>query len=495
MRLSEITEIAPLLQGKPPGILFSGVQCDSRRVRPGDIFVAIKGAKDEGANYAEAAIAKGAVAVVSETPLRDGIKPVVLVHDARCALSVLAAAVNGWPSREMKVYGITGTNGKTTTAWVLREMLRAGGSNPGLLSTVQVEYAGREIPAARTTPDACELQSLLAAMRGSGCDSAVMEVSSHALDQKRVGAVRFAGAVFTNLSQDHLDYHGTMEAYFHTKSLMFTRLAQENPGASAVCCIEDGSGYGRRMAEIIAGLPLKLVTCGLAADAEIRAEDIALTTRGGRFVMVLPDGQRLTLRVRLAGRYNVANMLCAASMALAVGVPLDAVVKVLETVEPRWGRLERVPANTPAAVFVDYAHTDDALTNVLGTLREMTAGRLIVVFGCGGNRDRGKRPKMGAACARLADRLIVTSDNPRREDPLEIIGEIMQGVPDGADCIIEVDRRAAIRQALLSAVEGDVVLVAGKGHESFQELADRTVPFDDRSVVIEEAAGLISDAG
>ncbi len=489
MRFSEITELAELLQDKPPNVVFSGVQCDSRRVRPGDVFAAVKGAKEDGANYAEAAFAKGAVAVLSETPLHDNIKPVVLVKDVRRALAVLAAAVNGWPSREMKVYGITGTNGKTTTAGLLCEMLRAGGSNPGLLTTVQVEYGDRVIPSARTTPDACELQALLAAMRGSGCDSAVMEVSSHALDQQRVAAVRFAGAVFTNLSQDHLDYHGTMDAYFDAKKLMFTRLAQESPGAPAVCCIEEGQGYGRRMAEMVAGLPLKLVTCGLTTDAGIRAEDVALTTGGGRFVMVLPDGQRLPLNVHLAGRYNVANMLCAAALAFEAGVPLEAVVKVLESAVPRWGRLERVPAKTPATVFVDYAHTDDALANVLGTLREMTPGRLVVVFGCGGDRDRSKRPKMGAACAKLADCLIITSDNPRREDPLDIIRDIMAGVPEGAEYSIEPDRRAAIRQALRMAGAGDVVLVAGKGHEPFQELADRTVPFDDRVVVMEEAAG------
>ncbi|MDD4101684.1 MAG: UDP-N-acetylmuramoyl-L-alanyl-D-glutamate--2,6-diaminopimelate ligase [Kiritimatiellae bacterium] len=490
MRLSEIAGIGELFEGKPPGIVFNGVQCDSRRIRPGDIFVAIKGVKEDGAGYVEAALAKGAAAVVAETPLREGVKPAIVVKDARRALALLAAAVNGWPSHQMKVYGITGTNGKTTTAWLLREMLRAGGAATGLLTTVQVEYAGREIPATHTTPDACELQSLLAQMLGSGCESAVMEVSSHALEQQRVAAVRFAGAGFTNLSQDHLDYHGTMEAYFQAKSLMFTRLAQDTPGVSAVCCIEEGQGYGRRMAEIVAGLPLKLTTCGLAADAHIRAEEIALTTDGGRFVMVLPGGQRLSLHVRMAGRYNVANMLCAATMALEAGVPLEAIITVLESAEPRWGRLERVPAKTPATVFVDYAHTDDALTNVLGTLREMTSGRLIVVFGCGGNRDRSKRPKMGAACARLADRLIVTSDNPRREDPLEIIREIMAGVPEGTDCVIEPDRRAAIRRALINVAGGDVVLVAGKGHEPFQELADRTVPFDDRRVVIAEAEAL-----
>jgi len=488
MKFSEIPELAGLLEDKPSGVSFSGVQGDSRRVRPGDLFVAITGRRDEGGKYAAAALAKGAAAVLSETPLRDIAKQVVLVKDARRALACLASALNGWPSRALKVYGITGTNGKTTTAWLLREMLRAGGANPGLLTTVQVEYRGREIPATRTTPDACELQSLLAAMQGAGCDSAVMEVSSHALHQQRVAFLRFAAAAFTNLSQDHLDYHGTMEAYFQAKLQLFAQLAEERPGAPAVCFID--AGYGERMAAAIQALPLKLVTCGFSAGAGLRAEEIALTTDGSRFTLVTPDGQRRALRVHLAGRYNIANMLCAAGLALEAGVPLEAVARTLEESKPRWGRLERVPVPLPATVFVDYAHTDDALTNVLGTLREMTRGRLIVVFGCGGDRDRTKRPLMGKACAALADRLVITSDNPRGEDPLEIIGQILAGLPAGTDAAVEPDRRAAIRLALAEARAGDVVLVAGKGHEPFQELAGRTVPFDDRHVVAEEAAKL-----
>lgn len=492
MKFSDIPEFAELLVDKAPPVTFSGVQCDSRRVKPGDLFVAIKGIRDEGCKYAGVALAKGAVAVVSETPLCDCSKHLVLVKDVRRSLACLASALNGWPARTLRVYGITGTNGKTTTAWLLREMLRAGGRAPGLLTTVMVEYHGREIPATRTTPDACELQSLLAAMRGAGCDSAVMEVSSHALDQQRVACVRFAGAAFTNLSQDHLDYHGTMEAYFEAKQKLFAQLARERPGALAVCFRD--AGYGERMAAYLRTLPLKLVTCGFSKESDMRAEEVELTADGSRFMWVTPDGQRRPVRIHLAGRYNLANMLCAAGLALEDGVAPEAVVSAMEGAKPRWGRLERVPAAVPATVFVDYAHTDDALTNVLSTLRETTRGRLTVVFGCGGDRDRKKRKLMGRACAALADRLVITSDNPRTEEPMAIIREILEGVPAGTEHVVEPDRRAAIRCALLGVEAGDVVVVAGKGHEPFQELAGRTVPFDDRQVVIEEAGKIRAEA-
>ena len=492
MKLTDLPELASCLQDKAPPVTFTGVQCDSRRIRPGDLFVAVSGSRDDGGKYAAAALAKGAAAVVSEAPLRDCGKGVVLVKDARRALALLASAANGWPSRSMDVYGITGTNGKTTTAWLLRELLRAGGRTPGLLTTVQVEYGGRAIPATRTTPDACELQSLLAAMKAAGCDSAVMEVSSHALDQQRTGCIRFAAAAFTNLSQDHLDYHETMEKYFEAKQKLFAQLAREKPGATAVCGL--GGAYGERMAAAVAALPLKRVTYGFDAAADLRAEEVSLTPDGCRFTLVAPGGRRARLCVHLAGRYNIANMLCATALALDAGVSLEAVAGVLQEVKPRWGRLERVPAAAPATVFVDYAHTDDALTNVLGTLKEMAQGRVIVVFGCGGDRDRKKRPLMGRACAAAADFLVVTSDNPRTEDPAAIIQEVLAGVPAGTPLAVEPDRRAAIRRALAMAKPGDVVLVAGKGHEPFQELAGRTVPFDDRQVVVEEASKLAAEA-
>lgn len=492
MRFSDIPEITSFLKEKPSPLVFSGVQSDSRRVKPGDLFVALAGSRDDGARYAAAALSRGAVAVLAQAPVRDAPKQTIVVNDVRGALACLAAAVNGWPARALCVYGITGTNGKTTTAWLLRELLRAGGRVPGLLSTVQVEYGGRTIPATRTTPDACELQGLLAAMRGAGCDSVVMEVSSHALDQQRAAFLRFEAVVFTNLSQDHLDYHGTMEAYFQAKQRLFAQLAADHPNATALCCLD--GGYGPRMAEYVATLPLRRVTCGFTSVADLRAEEVSVTPEGSRFTLVAPDGGRHALCVHLAGRYNIANMLCAAGLALEAGVPLDTVAVTLEQARPQWGRLERVTTALPCAVFVDYAHTDDALRNVLTTLREITRGRLIVVFGCGGNRDRTKRPLMGRVCAELADRLVVTSDNPRGEEPMAIIGQILEGVPAGADAAIEPDRRAAIRLALAEAGPDDVVIVAGKGHEPFQELADRTVPFDDRRVVAEEAQAL-SEAG
>jgi UDP-N-acetylmuramoyl-L-alanyl-D-glutamate--2,6-diaminopimelate ligase len=488
MKISEMPELLPLLADKPPAITFTGVQCDSRRVRPGDLFVAVSGQRDDGAKYGAAALAKGAAAVVSEAPLRDCSKANIIVKDARLALAILANAVNAWPSRKMDVFGITGTNGKTTTAWLLSELLRAGGRNTGLLTTVHVAYQNRVIPAMRTTPDACELQSLLASRAGTGCDSAVMEVSSHALDQHRTAGIRFAGAAFTNLSHDHLDYHGSMEAYWETKKHLFSQLAHERPDAPAVCFLD--APYGTQMAEFLATLPVKRITCGFSDTADIRVKDVSLTPDGSRFTLATVDGARVQLNVQLAGRHNIENMLCAVALALSAGVPLETVASVLQTVRPQWGRLERVPVNAAFRVFVDYAHTGDALTNVLSAIREMSKGRTIVVFGCGGDRDKTKRPQMGRACADGADVLVVTSDNPRSEKPEDITSEIMAGVPHGTVTHIETDRRAAIRLALSLAKEDDVVLVAGKGHESFQEIAGRAFPFDDRLVVMEEMARL-----
>ena len=488
MRCAEIPELLPLLLDKPAAVAFTGVQCDSRRVRPGDLFVAFSGRRDDGAQFGAAALARGAAAVVSETPLRDCSKANIVVRDARLALAVLANALNGWPSRKMDVFGITGTNGKTTTAWLLSELLRAHGRNPGLLTTVQVAYRDRVIPALRTTPDACELQSLLAAMSGAGCDAAVMEVSSHALDQQRAAGIRFAGAAFTNLSHDHLDYHGSMEAYWETKKRLFIQLAHEKPGAPATCFLD--APYGERMAAFLATLPVRRITCGFSGAADIRAEDVTLTPDGSRFTLVTADGARAPLDVQLAGRHNIANILCAVALALSAGVPLEVVTAVLRALRPQWGRLERVPVNAAFRVFVDYAHTDDALRNVLGAIREMNKGRTIVVFGCGGDRDRAKRPLMGRACAEGADVLVVTSDNPRSENPEAIIAEVTAGIPHGTEAHIEPDRRAAIRLALSLASQDDVVLVAGKGHESFQEIAGRSFPFDDRQTVMEEMCRL-----
>ena len=493
MKFSDVPELEPLLLDKPSTIQFTGVQCDSRRVRPGDIFVAVSGGHDDGAKYGAAALARGAVAVVSQVPLRDCGKATILVKDARQAQAILASAINGWPSRKMEVFGITGTNGKTTTAWLLHEMLREYGQQVGLITTVQISYQDRVIPAVRTTPDACELQSQLAAMASAGCHSVVMEVSSHALHQHRVAGLRFAGAAFTNLSQDHLDYHGTMADYWEVKKGLFALLAQERPGAPAVCFLD--AAYGKDMADTLATLPLKRITCGFSEAADIRALEITLTPDGATFTFAgeAPKGRgafAIPIRSHLAGRYNIANMLCAAALALEAGVPVETIATVLQKVTPQWGRLERVPVKAPFRIFVDYAHTDDALTQVLSAIREMGKGRILVVFGCGGDRDRKKRPLMGAACAKGADVLVVTSDNPRSEMPDDIIAQILAGIPEGADVHVEPDRRAAIRLALSRARPDDVVLIAGKGHEAFQEVAGRVFPFDDRQVAKEEFSSL-----
>jgi len=489
MKFSDIPELEPLLVDKPPATPFTGIQCDSRRVRPGDVFVAVTGWREDGTKYAATALAKGAVAVLSEVPLRDCGKAVILVKDARQAQAILACAIYGWPGRKMEVFGITGTNGKTTTAWLLHDMLREYGQQVGLITTVQISYQDRVIPAVRTTPDACELQAQLSAMAGAGCHSVVMEVSSHALQQQRVGGLCFAGAVFTNLSQDHLDYHVTMEAYWETKKKLFALLAHEHPGAPAVCFID--AAYGQEMAAYLATLPLKRITCGFSDVADLCAQEIELTPDGVTFTFKGEDPHgrgpfSIPIHSHLAGRYNIANMLCAAALALEAGVSPETVAAVLQKVQPQWGRLERVPMKAPFRVFVDYAHTDDALTQVLAAIREMGSGRILVVFGCGGDRDRKKRPLMGAACAKGADVLVVTSDNPRSETPEAIIHEILVGIPAGTDVHVEPDRRAAIRLALSLAREQDVVLIAGKGHEAFQEVAGRVFPFDDRLVVKEE---------
>ena len=488
LTLTAVPELADQLVGKPPTTPFSGVQCDSRRVRPGDLFVALSGARDEGSKYAAAALAKGAVLVLSEKPIRECAKTHVLVKDARTCFALLSAAINGYPTRTLKVYGITGTNGKTTTAWLLSEFLKASGQATGLLTTVQVAYGPRVIPATRTTPDAGELNAHFAAMREVACNAAVMEVSSHAIDQQRVAGVRFAAVAFTNLSQDHLDYHHTMEAYRDAKRKLFAQVARDTPGTPAICCVETASG--RDMADYIRTLPLRCITCGFEAPADFRAEGIAITPHGSTFTLVVPTGERLPLTLQLAGRYNIANALCAIALAYQAGVPLSVIGATLPTLKPQWGRIERVDLPPRWNLFVDYAHTDDALTNVLTTLRELKPARLLVVFGCGGDRDRAKRPLMGHACAQHADLLIVTSDNPRSEAPEAIIQEILPGIPQGTALHIEPDRRAAIRWALASAQPGDIILVAGKGHETFQEIAGRSFPFDDRRVAQEEAASL-----
>jgi UDP-N-acetylmuramoyl-L-alanyl-D-glutamate--2,6-diaminopimelate ligase len=465
----------------PAALDVTGVAYDSRRVTPGTAFVALKGLKADGLDFVPQAIAQGTSVVVSEQARPAGATvPWIVVRDGRLSLALLGAAVHGHPSREMPVVGVTGTNGKTTTTYLLASIFDAAGWSAGMMGTV-VYKVGREArEAARTTPEASDVQALLRAMVDAGNRSCVMEVSSHALALKRVDGMRFAAAVFTNLTRDHLDFHVDMESYFAAKRRLFTMLAPDAPG---VINADDP-----RAAALAAscGRP---VTYGIQKPADVRPDGLELSLDGVRFVASTAAGP-VTVRSSLVGRPNAYNLLAAVATASALGVPADAITDGLERQSGVPGRFEVVSEpRDGVTVVVDYAHTDDALRNLLETARPLTTGRLITVFGCGGDRDRTKRPLMGMVAARLSDVVVITSDNPRSEDPAAIIEEIRRGIPAGEaasdrtpDVSAIVDRAEAIDKAVALARPGDVVLVAGKGHEKTQQIGDRVLAFDDADV-------------
>lgn len=461
---------------------------DSRKVVPGSLFVSVPGTNLDGRDFAAAALAAGAALVAGEGAPPAGVPPErwVRVTDARRAVPRLACAFHGNPSHALAVFAVTGTNGKTTTATLLRAVLAESGIPCGLLSTVLCDLGDRTLPADQTTPDATVLQGHLAHMRTAGCRAACMEVSSHALDQHRVDGIRFAAAAFTNLTQDHLDYHGTMEAYGLAKRKLFEQLARQ-PEGLAVVNLDDP--WGHRLLAWLRENAVPTATYGLDGAADFRAEGLELGVRETRFRLVSPKGLAEVCSP-LLGRHNVSNLLAVAAMASAAGIGTEQAAAILSRQPTVRGRLERVHAPAhPASLFVDYAHTPDALERVLATLREVTHGRLVVVFGCGGNRDRGKRPLMGRIAHALADHVVVTSDNPRQEPPGDIIAEILAGMPPGAAPVVQPDRREAIRAALtLADRPTDVVLIAGKGHETTQVFADRILHFDDREELLRIAA-------
>jgi UDP-N-acetylmuramoyl-L-alanyl-D-glutamate--2,6-diaminopimelate ligase len=458
----------------------TGIAYDSRQVRPDYLFVAVPGEHCDGAQFIEDAIRRGAGTIVSRPgPFATREVTHVQVENARRALAEAADAFYNHPSGRLCVAGITGTNGKTTTSFMLRDMFAAAGLAPGLIGTVQYEIGARAIPAARTTPEAADVQALLDQMAHAGCRSAVMEVSSHALDQDRVWGVAFDVAVFTNLTRDHLDYHKTMEAYFAAKSTLFTGLGRS--GKRAVAAINGDDPRGRDLAADPA-VAAERITYGFGEGVMVRARDVAMDKSGSAFVVAGPWGES-RIRLNLLGRFNVENALAAYTAARALGLDERLVIEALANRRAVPGRLEEIPTGRGWRVFVDYAHTDDALTNVLETLRQFTDKRLIVAFGCGGCRDQSKRPLMGAVAAQLADWTVLTSDNPRREDPRRIIEQIRAGFGDRKHYTLIEDRTAAIAAALDMAHDGDIVLIAGKGHESTQEFANTIVPFDDRQVV------------
>ncbi|HEU4449794.1 MAG TPA: UDP-N-acetylmuramoyl-L-alanyl-D-glutamate--2,6-diaminopimelate ligase [Gaiellaceae bacterium] len=445
---------------------------DARAVVPGCLFVCVPGRRADGHDFAPAAVERGAAALVVERPLALPV-PQLVVADARAAMALAADAFFGYPTRELEVAGVTGTNGKTTTAFLLYSILAAAGRRPGLLGTVEMRIGGERRAVTRTTPEAVDLQRTFREMLESGDRSCAMEASSHGSELKRLLGTRFRALVFTNLSQDHLDLHGTMEAYYDAKRRLFTEPDVDGDRPPAAVNVSDE--HGRRLAQELRGLGGRLLTFGLGEDADVRAEGLELTPATTAF-----SAAGLDLRPRLRGRFNVENVLGAVAAARLLGLEDDAIVRGVEHVSGVPGRFEAVDEGQPFAVLVDYAHTPEALENVLAEARRLAAGKLVCVFGCGGDRDRAKRPLMGAVVGRLADRAIVTSDNPRSEEPGAIIEEIVAGMPEAYE--IEPDRAAAIALALDGAAAGDVVVIAGKGHEQGQELADRTVPFDDRDV-------------
>jgi UDP-N-acetylmuramoyl-L-alanyl-D-glutamate--2,6-diaminopimelate ligase len=477
MLLSEILKSIPLAgdqSGGDPDI--GGIVSDSRQVRPGYMFAAIAGSIADGAEYIDDALRRGAVAVVTERSISAG-ECRLRVGDVRLAFAHIAAVLNNNPSHKLQVAGVTGTNGKTTVAYMIRDVMRSSGSESGLIGTVAYEVGMRSISASRTTPDAATVQDLLKQMEAVGCKSAVLEVSSHALVQKRTAGVDFDVAVFTNLTHEHLDYHKTMEAYYEAKASLFRNL---KPSAAAVINADDE--WGRRL--LAEDLPCMKISYTVGGSGDVAAEDVTVDADGCRFILKTGSGM-VPVRLKLLGRHNVSNALACIAACGTLGVEAADAVKVLQDMESVCGRLEPVPVSREFSVYVDYAHTGDALEHALESVREITAGRVITVFGCGGDRDREKRPVMGRAASVLADIVVVTSDNPRSENPSDIIEDIMAGVDSSQAEVNSIEDRAeAINFAIKSARKGDGVLIAGKGHETYQECCGRRIHFDDHEIAM-----------
>ncbi|MBB3127359.1 UDP-N-acetylmuramoyl-L-alanyl-D-glutamate--2,6-diaminopimelate ligase [Paenibacillus rhizosphaerae] len=493
MKLNELASALTTAQIIGDGdITITNIQVDSRKVAPGDLFICLPGHTVDGHDYAGQAAEKGAVALVVERKL-DIDLPQIVVKDCRFAMAVLADAFFGSPSSHMKMIGVTGTNGKTTTTYLIEKMMSDQGVNTGLIGTIQMRYGGRTFPMSGTTPEALELQRSLDDMTANGVECCVMEVSSHALEQGRVKGTDFRTAIFTNLTQDHLDYHKTMEEYRAAKGLFFARLGNkfahqpEQRKFAVLNADDEASSY---FAKITAA---EVITYGVENSADVRATDVKVTAQGTSFHVDTFRGSA-DIQLRMVGKFNVYNALAAITAGLLEGIELENIKRSLESVPGVDGRVESVDAGQPFAVIVDYAHTPDGLENVLKTVNEFAEGRIITVFGCGGDRDRTKRPIMGKIAAKYSDFIFVTSDNPRTEDPELILKDIEQGLKD--DSVPQeryemiVDRRTAIQKAIEMASPQDVVLIAGKGHETYQTIGTTNYDFDDREVAKEAIRGL-----
>lgn len=461
---------------------FTGVQTDSRKVQAGDLFICVRGFVVDGHEFAGKVVEQGAAALVVDREL-DLDVPMLVVKDTRLAMAIIANHVFGYPSHELKVIGVTGTNGKTTSVFLIDKILNDFGFQTGLMGTVQTKIGSETFEAGRTTQEAPELQRNFRRMLDVNSDYCVMEVSSHSLDLGRVKGTRFRTALFTNLTQDHLDYHGTMEAYRDVKGLFFSRLGNEyasDPSDRKYAVLNADDPASEYYAKLTA---TEVVTYGISNEADVRAADIHISAKGTSFEMQTFQGN-VRVNLKLIGKFNVYNALGAAAVAMLEGIPAERIKESLEATLPVEGRMETVDEGQDFLVLVDYAHTPDGLENALAAVKEVAEGQVITVFGCGGDRDRGKRPKMGNIAARYSDYVFVTSDNPRTEDPEAILREIVPGLleagipSDRYECI--VDRRRAIQNAIEKASPKDVVLIAGKGHETYQLINGATLHFDDR---------------
>jgi UDP-N-acetylmuramoyl-L-alanyl-D-glutamate--2,6-diaminopimelate ligase len=472
---------------------FVGLEKDSRAVEPGMLFLCVKGERANGHDFAQEAVTRGASAIVAERHLELDT-PQLIVKDSRLAASIIADYVYGHPSGEIKVIGVTGTNGKTTTTYLLEKILNDCKRTAGVIGTIEARYAGQRLPMSGTTPETHQLQRLLREMRNEGVQYCAMEVSSHALEQGRVKGCKFRSAIFTNLTQDHLDYHGSMDNYAAAKGLLFSRLGnaygdpQHERSYAILNADDETSAVFRRLTSA------EVITYGLDNAADLTASDIVISSEGSSFT-VSGFGGTAVIKLRMPGRFNVYNALAAIAASLLEGIPLADIKSSLEGIQGVPGRVETVDLGQPFSVIVDYAHTPDGLRNVLAAVKEFAARRIITVFGCGGDRDRTKRPVMGQIAAEYSDYIIVTSDNPRSENPDSIISEIEAGLIQAglspSQYALVADRRKAIEKAVEMASQGDVVLIAGKGHETYQLIGGHTFPFDDRITAMEAIRGIL----
>ena len=493
MELSELKPILLKIKGSKlynfRNLTIKGISYNSKQVKPGDLFVAIPGAKTDGAYFIPEALQRGAVAVISNKKLNlFTMVPYIRVSDPRAALALASNHFFNYPSRKLKIIGITGTNGKTTTAYLIKSILEQAHHKSGLIGTIEYLIGDRQIPASVTTPQSHDLQNYFAQMLKDGAKYGVMEVSSHALVQKRVLCIDFHRAIFTNLTRDHLDFHKTPTQYKQAKAILFNNLSS---GSIAILNADDPvSKYyaAKTQAQIIFyslldrnGLE-RVKSRRMSGFTSIQAEINESSLYGNMLILSTPIGET-TIQSPLIGRHNVYNILAAAATAVSLGVPVETIREGIEQFRVMRGRMETIPTNTGYTVMIDFGHTEDALKNVLSSLRPLVKGRIITVFGCGGDRDKGKRPLMGKIVSKLSDLFVITSDNPRSEDPLKIIKDIKKGIKRKSGYYNEPDRYEAIKKALSLARQDDLVLIAGKGHETYQIFKDTVKPFDDREIV------------